>query len=59
MSYTLLSEKKTSTEKVEKSTDEKAGTLLSEKKPLTKDVDTDTDELVFNKKRCTPFVGRV
>ena len=49
MADTLLSEKKTSTKKVEKSTDENADTLFYEKKPLTKDVEKGTYELAFKK----------
>ena len=51
MADTLLSEKKTSTKKVEKSTDENSYALLYEKKPLTRDVEKGTDELAFKKQK--------
>ena len=58
MADTLLSEKKTSTKKVEKGTDEKAYTLLPEKKPLTKDVKKGTDELLFKKQKVHTIIRK-
>ena len=52
MSDTLSSDKKTSTKKVDKGTDEKADPILSDKIPFTKGVDKGTDELEFKKQKA-------
>ena len=44
-------DKKTSTKKLEKGTDEKSDTKLSEKKSLTKEIKKGTDELAIKKQK--------